>query len=51
VSFLPAWVREPIAEAPIVLELVGGHVVKLPPSTPVAQLVELIVALPSRGTP
>jgi hypothetical protein len=48
-KFLSAVVQPSIQEMPIVLELAGGHVVKLPPSTPMSQLVELVVALSGRG--
>jgi hypothetical protein len=47
-DFVPAVVRPVIAEAPIVLELPGGGVLKLPSPTPVAHLVELVLALESR---
>lgn len=48
-SFLPVSVVPPIAQTSIVLELIGGHVLKLPSSTPISQLVELILALDHRG--
>jgi hypothetical protein len=49
VKFVPAMVSPPVPQSPIVLELVGGHIVKLPPSTPTSQLVELVLALEAGG--
>ncbi len=48
-GFVPAVIRPPAAEASFVLELAGGRVLKLPSSTPVANLVELVLALEHRG--
>jgi hypothetical protein len=49
VKFLSAVVKPLVEPTPIVLELSGGQVVKLPPSTPMSQLVELVLALEARG--
>ena len=48
-SFVSMMVEPPVGPTAIVLELAGGHVLKLPPSTPESQLVELVLALVSRG--
>lgn len=48
-KFLPAMVRPLIQEPAIVVELAGGHIVKFPGSTPMPQLLELMLALTSRG--
>jgi transposase-like protein len=48
-SFVPVVVSDhPTSDASIAIELVGGHVLKLPASTPAAWLAELVLALESR---
>lgn len=49
-SFVPVVVSDqPTSDASIVIELVGGHVLKLPASTPAAWLAELVLALEPRS--
>jgi transposase-like protein len=48
-SFVPVVVSDqPKRDASIAIELVGGHVIKLPASTPAAWLAELVLALEAR---
>ena len=50
-SFVPVVVSEkPSGESSIAVELAGGHVVRLPTSTPVTWLAELVLALEA-GSP
>lgn len=46
--FVPA-VIESLRETSAVLELASGHTLRLPPSIPVPDLIQLVLALESRG--